>query len=210
MEKTFEEPYPIRTEIVPVSDPLLLFGQWFAAAEKAEPNDPNAMNLATLGEGGMPSSRIVLLKSYDARGFCFFTNTLSHKGKQLKSHAKAALCFHWKSLRQQVRVEGLIEPVSAQEADAYFDKRPRGSQIGAWASLQSDLLPARSILENRVKEFEGKFAGGPVPRPPHWSGYRCVPLLIEFWQDMPYRLHDRVVYTRGDLHAAWKWERRYP
>ncbi len=190
-------------------NPFDLFAVWFAESQKNEINDPNAMALATIGEGGFPSLRIVLLKGYDANGFCFFTNTLSRKGKQLDGVPKAALTFHWKSIRRQVRIEGVVERVSEKEADDYFNSRPRGSQIGAWASLQSSHLDARSVLENRVKEFEEKYKGVPVPRPPHWSGYRVVPRLIEFWQDMPFRLHDRVVFTR-DAQNTWKNERQYP
>ncbi|MDX1922256.1 MAG: pyridoxamine 5'-phosphate oxidase [Alphaproteobacteria bacterium] len=190
-------------------NPFDLFALWFAEAEKNEINDPNAMALATLGDEGFPSLRIVLLKGYDANGFCFFTNTLSRKGKQLLGSPKAALTFHWKSIRRQVRIEGSVERVSEKEADDYFNSRPRGSQIGAWASLQSSHLDARSVLENRVKEFEEKYKGVPVPRPPHWSGYRVVPRFIEFWQDMPFRLHDRVVFTKNS-NGNWAQERQYP
>lgn len=190
-------------------NPFELFTDWYAQAQTHEINDPNAMALATLGEGDFPSLRIVLLKGYTERGFCFFTNTLSRKGDQLRETPKAALCFHWKSCRRQVRIEGDVEPVTQQEADDYFSSRPRGSQIGAWASLQSTHLDARSTLEQRVKEFEEKYAGGPVPRPPHWSGYRVVPKLIEFWQDMPHRLHDRVIFMPA-VGGGWKHERWYP
>src|ERR1043166_1152713 len=163
--------YPIRPPIEG-SDPLKLFSAWFAEAEKAEPNDPNAMTLATLGEKGRVRVRSVVLKGYDERCFCFYTNTLSRKGGQLKAHKQAALCFHWKSIRCQVRIEGAVEPVSEAEADAYFKSRPRGSQLGAWASLQSETLPDRAMLEARLKEFEKKYQGQDGPRPPHWSGYR--------------------------------------
>lgn len=190
-------------------NPFDLFAVWFAEAEKNELNDPNAMALATIGEDGCPSLRIVLMKDYDTKGFCFFTNTLSRKGKQLSATPKAALTFHWKSIRRQIRIEGAVERVSDKEADDYFASRPRGSQIGAWASLQSSHLDARDVLEQRVKEVEEKYDGVPVPRPPHWSGYRVVPQLIEFWQDMPFRLHDRVVFTR-DAKGAWAKERQYP
>lgn len=190
-------------------NPFKLFADWFAEAERHELNDPNAMSLATIGDGGLPSLRIVLLKGYDTKGFCFFTNTHSRKGGQLDKSPLAALCFHWKSIRRQVRIEGKVERVSEQEADDYFNSRPRGSQIGAWASLQSTHLDNRHILEKRVKEFEDKFSGVPVPRPPHWSGYRVVPEMIEFWQDMPYRLHDRVIFTK-DTKGHWQHERWYP
>jgi pyridoxamine 5'-phosphate oxidase len=203
-----EHSHPARPPIVG-DNPFDLFALWFAEAEKTEVNDANAMSLATIGEGGLPSVRIVLLKGYDPRGFCFFTNTLSRKGTQLEKNLHAALCFHWKSSRRQVRIEGNVERVSAHEADDYFNSRPRGSQIGAWASLQSTHLDARNVLENRVKEFEEKYNSVTVPRPPHWSGYRVVPKLIEFWQDMPFRLHDRVIFTAG-AQGAWKNERWYP
>lgn len=190
-------------------NPFKLFAEWFLEAERHELNDPNAMSLATIGDNGIPSLRIVLLKGYDARGFCFFTNTLSRKGNQLGKSPTAALCFHWKSIRRQVRIEGKVERVSEQEADEYFNSRPRGSQIGAWASLQSTHLEHRHTLEKRVKEHEEKFSGGPVPRPPHWSGYRIIPSMIEFWQDMPFRLHDRVIFT-VDAKGTWQYERWYP
>jgi pyridoxamine 5'-phosphate oxidase len=192
-----------RPPIEDSAEPLALFQQWFAQAEKEEPNDPNAMSLATVGEGGAPSVRIVLLKGLEDCGFCFFTNSLSRKGKQLEGQPKAALCFHWKSSRRQVRIEGAIEEVSEKEADDYFSSRPRGSQIGAWASLQSQELPSRATLEVRVQEYEKKYEGQSVPRPPHWKGYRVIPQLIEFWQDMPFRLHDRVIFTK----AAQGWDR---
>ncbi|HVY12173.1 MAG TPA: pyridoxamine 5'-phosphate oxidase [Alphaproteobacteria bacterium] len=189
------------------NDPFALFQQWFAEAQQKEINDPNAMSLATADESGI-SVRIVLLKGLDARGFTFYTNTQSRKGKQLKAHAKAGLCFHWKSLRRQVRVEGLIEPVTEDEADAYFRTRPRGSQIGAWASLQSENLESRAALEARLREFEKKFEGQDVPRPPHWSGFRLLPEMIEFWQDMPHRLHDRLIFRKEG--KAWAQGRVYP
>lgn len=201
--------YPARPVIIG-SDPFALFAEWFAEAEKSEPDDPNAMSLATMSEEGGVSQRVVLLKGYDARGFCFFTNALSRKGRQLKANPHAALGFHWKSLRRQVRIEGFAEPVSDKESDDYFATRPRGSQIGAWASLQSNILHARTTLEERVRQFEKDYETGPVPRPPHWSGYRVVPRLIEFWQDMPYRLHDRLIFTRDLPTSAWSAERWYP
>ncbi len=190
------------------NDPFTLFAEWFAEASASEANDPNAMNLASVGEGGRVSSRIVLLKSFDANGFCFFTNTHSRKGQQLAQHSQAALCFHWKSLRRQVRIEGVVQPVSDAEADEYFATRPRGSQIGAWASQQSEALDSPETLKKRVAEFEKKFEGQNVPRPAHWSGYRVAPDMIEFWQDMPFRLHDRLVFTR-QAHT-WDRGRRYP
>lgn len=196
--------------VIEGEDPFQLFMAWFAEAEKTEINDPNAMSLATVGPGGAPSCRIVLLKDFDERGFCFFTNTLSRKGQQLKAYPVAALCFHWKATRRQVRMEGKIESVGEKEADTYFASRPRGSQIGAWASLQSQRLDRRQTLEARVAACEKKYEGMAVPRPPHWSGYRCIPNLIEFWQDMPFRLHDRLIFTRPDAASQWQQERWFP
>lgn len=190
------------------ADPLSIFAAWLAEAEAAEPNDPTAMALSTVGSDGMPSSRMVLLKGYDERGFVFYTNYESRKGRQLLASPKAALLFHWKSLRRQVRIEGEAAPVSEEEADAYFATRPRQSQIGAWASQQSRPLEGRFELEKRVALFGAKYAVGRVPRPSYWSGFRVVPRLIEFWQDGVFRLHDRLVYSRsGD---NWSTERLYP
>ena len=195
-------------------DPFGLFAAWFKEAEQAEPNDPNAMALATLGEDGMPCLRMVLLKGYDADGFVFYTNLESRKGRQLRRHPKGALLFHWKSLRRQVRIEGPVSPVSEAEADAYFASRPRQSQIGAWASDQSRPLEGRFELEKRVARFAAKYAIGKVPRPPHWSGFRVAAERIEFWQDGAFRLHDRLVYHRvpGDEagRVAWRTERLFP
>jgi len=158
------------TDFTPPVDPWTLFKEWFALAEQQEPNDPNAMSLATVGEGDMPSVRVVLMKDYSTSGFTFFTNRDSHKGDELKAHPKAALCFHWKSLRRQIRAKGLISHVSDAESDAYFAMRPRGSQIGAWASQQSRVLADRTTLEQRVAAFEKEYEDMPVPRPPHWGG----------------------------------------
>ena len=190
------------------AEPFRLFDAWFQEAKAKEPNDPEAMTLATVGADGMPSARMVLLKGVDPRGFVFYTNYESRKGQQLMAHAKAALCFHWKSLRRSIRIEGPVEQTSPEEADAYFSSRPRSSQIGAWASDQSRPLEGRFALEARVAKFTAKFGVGPVPRPPHWSGFRIMPSRIEFWEDRPFRLHDRLVYTRdGD---GWATTRLYP
>lgn len=198
------------TDFTAPPDPMILFREWLALAEQHEPNDANAMALATVGAGGMPSARMVLLKDFNADGFVFFTNRESRKGEQLRSQSKAALCLHWKSLRRQVRIEGPVTKVSDAESDAYHATRPRGSQIGAWASQQSRPLADRKTLEDAVAKFEKHYEGKPVPRPPHWGGYRVAPLYIEFWQDRLYRLHDRVIYQRDTPQAAWQVERFYP
>ena len=197
-------------DFTPPATPWPLLAMWFAEAEKTETNDFNAMSLATVGADGMPSVRIVLLKSYDENGFVFFTNRQSRKGEHLSKQDKAALCFHWKSLRRQIRVEGTIQPVSDAESDTYFSARPRGSQIGAWASQQSRSLASRADLEKRIAEVEKDYDGKPVPRPPYWGGYRLTPLLIEVWQDRPFRLHDRFVYRRGSMTEPWNVNRLYP
>ena len=189
-------------------DPISLFADWLAEASKAEPNDPNAMCLATVDEEGMPDARMVLLKQVDAEGFVFFTNTRSAKGRQLAGTPRAALAFHWKSLRRQVRVRGDILSVTAEEADAYFATRARSAQIGAWASEQSAPLPERLALERRIAETALRFPLGAVPRPPHWSGYRLQPRSIEFWRDRPFRLHERLVFHRAA--DGWTTERLYP
>ena len=189
-------------------DPIDLFQSWFAEAVRAEPQDPNAVALATADASGRPSVRMVLLKDADARGFVFYTNLESRKGLELQANPRAALCFHWKSLDRQVRVEGGIEPVAEAEADSYFASRDRASQIGAWASQQSRPLESRFALERRLAEFTAKFHIGTVPRPPFWSGFRLVPETIEFWQERPFRLHDRTVYHRDG--SAWSARKLYP
>jgi pyridoxamine 5'-phosphate oxidase len=192
------------------NDPFQIFQDWMADAEKSEPNDPNAMSLATVDEEGLPNVRMVLLKEASERGFVFYTNFESQKGQEILATGKAALCFHWKSLRRQVRVRGLVEQVSAAEADAYFASRARDSRIGAWASQQSRPLEGRFALEAAVAMYAAKFVIGDVPRPPHWSGFRLRPLSLEFWHDRPFRLHDRVVFRRADPSGSWNKTRLYP
>ena len=191
-------------------DPFALFAEWLKDAEAKEPNDPNAMALATVDEEGLPNVRMVLLKGFDERGLVFYTNFESQKGQEILSVMKAAVVFHWKSLRRQIRVRGLVEKVSDAEADAYFKSRPRDSRIGAWASAQSRPLEGRFALETAVAMYAAKYAFGDVPRPPQWSGFRIQPLSIEFWHDRPFRLHDRVVFSRSDQKAAWTKAKLYP
>lgn len=193
----------------PQADPIGLFQHWLAEAEASEPNDPNAMALATTTAHGMPSVRMVLLKGLDSRGFVFYTNKQSRKGEELAANRHAALLFHWKSLRRQVRIEGPIEDVTEAEADAYFASRSRASRLGAMASDQSRPLSGRDELERRLAEVEARYPGEDVPRPPHWSGYRVLPDIIEFWQDMPHRLHDRMLYRR-ESERSWQTTRLFP
>ena len=191
------------------AEPFRLFADWLADATKSEPNDPNAVALATVDADGMPNVRMVLLKGFDERGFIFYTNLESAKGQELLSSMKAAMCFHWKSLRRQVRLRGPVEIVSKEEADAYFVTRPRGSRIGAWASKQSRPLEGRFALEKAVAEYTARYAIGEIPRPEHWSGFRIVPQTIAFWHDRPFRLHDRIVFSRA-ADGGWEKTRLYP
>jgi pyridoxamine 5'-phosphate oxidase len=191
-------------------EPLGLFADWFEEATRAEPSDPTAMALATVDDDGLPNVRMVLLKGYDERGFVFYTNTLSPKGRELDAAAKAAAVFHWKSLKRQVRLRGAVERVSEAEADAYFATRTKGSQIGAWASQQSMPLPDRFALEKAVALYTAKYGLATVPRPPHWSGYRIIPVAMEFWQDRPFRLHERIQFRRDHDGAPWTKTRLYP
>ncbi len=192
------------------NDLFALFGDWMKDAEKSEPNDPNGMALATVDADGLPNVRMVLLKGFDERGFVFYTNLESQKGRELLASGKAALAFHWKSLNRQIRIRGPVQEVSKEEADAYFASRPRDSRIGAWASKQSRPLESRFALEAAVAKYAVKYAVGEVPRPPFWSGFRVVPLSIEFWHDRPFRLHDRVIFRRSGEQNAWTKERLYP
>jgi pyridoxamine 5'-phosphate oxidase len=194
--------------IEPEDNPLDLFRQWFDEAERNEPDNPNAMSLATVGADGAPSIRMVLLKGVDDEGFVFYTNLESRKGGELRANDRVALCFHWKSLRRQVRIEGTASPVAGDEADAYFASRPRGSQIGAWASAQSRPMNGKAELLKQVASHTAKFGIARVPRPPHWSGFRIVPDVIEFWREGQFRLHDRLQYRR--TADGWTTQILYP
>lgn len=205
-----EEGETLETELKNYHDPMTLFQKWFELAKKKEINDPNAMALATVDSSGMPNVRMVLLKGTSKTGFTFYTNYESSKGQEILHNMKVALCFHWKSIRRQIRVRGPVEQVSSQEADAYFNSRPLGSRVGAWASQQSRPLESRFALEKRVAEYTAKYATGNVPRPEHWSGFTLQPLEVEFWQDRKFRLHDRFVFRRNKLSQSWTKTRLYP
>ncbi len=191
-------------------DPLRLFAAWIAEAKRSEPVNPDAMTLATVDAAGLPNARMVLLKGFDERGFVFYSNADSIKGRELAAAPQAALTFYWKSLQRQVRLRGAVEDVSDEEADAYFATRSRMEQIGAWASKQSAALESRLAFEKAVARFTAKFAVGTVPRPPYWVGYRVAPTEIEFWQERPFRLHDRIAFTRSSMSAPWTKTRLYP
>jgi pyridoxamine 5'-phosphate oxidase len=191
-----------------MTDPLALFDQWFTEARASEINDPEAMALATADAAGQPSVRMVLLKGHGADGFVFYTNEQSAKGEQLEANPRAALLFHWKSRRRQVRIEGRVERVTSSEADAYFASRARDSQLGAWASDQSRPLDSRETFEQRFEQVASRFEGQEVPRPPHWGGYRVIPVRIEFWSDRPHRLHERRLFTRTE--GGWTEGLLYP
>jgi pyridoxamine 5'-phosphate oxidase len=192
------------------NEPFALFAEWLKDAEASEINDPNAVALATVDDDGLPNVRMVLLKGFDHQGFVFYTNFESQKGQELLSHKKAAMCFHWKSLRRQIRLRGLVEVVTNVEADEYFRQRPRGSRIGAWASKQSRPLEGRFALEKAVAEYTARYPLGEIPRPEYWSGFRIRPLSIEFWHDRKFRLHDRIEFRRGVPEGAWEKVRMYP
>ncbi|EJC69785.1 pyridoxamine-phosphate oxidase [Rhizobium leguminosarum bv. viciae WSM1455] len=191
-------------------EPFKLFAEWLKEAELSEPNDPNAVALATVDEDGLPNVRMVLLKGFDDDGFVFYTNFESQKGREILGQKKAAMCFHWKSLRRQVRLRGPVEIVTDAEADAYFKTRARGSRIGAWASRQSRPLESRFALEKAVAEYTARYAIGEIPRPAHWSGFRIRPTSIEFWKDQKFRLHDRVEFRRPSPEGEWDKVRMYP
>ncbi|HZL41634.1 MAG TPA: pyridoxamine 5'-phosphate oxidase [Pseudolabrys sp.] len=191
-------------------EPLRLFGAWLTEATASEPRDPTAMTLATIDADGLPNARMVLLKGVDERGFVFYTNRDSQKGQELGIHPQAALVFHWKSLNRQVRVRGDVERVTEAEADVYFATRSKQAQIGAWASKQSSPLESRLAFEKAVAVYAAKYALSTVPRPPNWSGYRILPMRIEFWHDRPFRLHDRIEFVRENLDGPWSKTRLYP
>jgi pyridoxamine 5'-phosphate oxidase len=206
---------PQAGDFVAAPEPFALFEAWFADAKAHEPNDPNAMALASADADGMPNVRMTLLKGVDAagpetRGFVFYTNFESAKGRELQASGKAALCFHWKSLRRQVRLRGLVSVVSDAEADAYFASRARGSRLGAWASQQSRPLESRFALEKAVAAVTARYPIGDIPRPPYWSGFRLTPLEMEFWHDRPFRLHERVAFRRARPGEPWAKQRLYP
>ncbi|MBB3966651.1 MULTISPECIES: pyridoxamine 5'-phosphate oxidase [Rhizobium] len=192
------------------NEPFQLFAEWLKEAEASEINDPNAVALATVDEDGLPNVRMVLLKGFDQDGFVFYTNFESQKGREVLGQKKAAMCFHWKTLRRQVRLRGPVEVVSDEEADAYYKTRARGSRIGAWASRQSRPLESRFALEKAVAEYTARYAIGEIPRPPHWSGFRIRPTSIEFWKDQKFRLHDRIEFRRAAPEGGWDKVRMYP
>ncbi|WP_317992944.1 pyridoxamine 5'-phosphate oxidase [Bartonella gliris] len=198
-------------DFMQMEKPFALFAKWLEEATISEINDPNAMALATVDETGLPNVRMVLLKDYSSQGFVFYTNYESRKGQEILKSMKASLGFHWKSLRRQVRIRGIVEKVTPQEADAYFQSRPRGSRIGAWASKQSQPLENRFVLEKAIAKYTAHYAIGNIPRPPYWSGFRVKPLSIEFWSDRPFRLHDRLLFTRNSVeNVDWQRQKLYP
>jgi pyridoxamine 5'-phosphate oxidase len=213
MSKTAPIEHPVwltSGDFTAANDPFQLFTAWLKEASASEPRDPTAMTLATVDADGVPNARMVLLKGLDERGFVFYTNKESQKGRELDDRPQAALVFHWKSLNRQIRIRGPVEPVTEAEADVYFATRPKQAQIGAWASQQSRPVESRLAFEKQVALYAAKYALGDVPRPPHWTGYRILPLVIEFWHDRPFRLHDRIEFRRDSLTASWNKTRLYP
>ena len=208
---TIKQQAPLTSgDFTDAEEPFALFAAWFSEATRSEPNDPNGMALATVDKDGLPDLRMVLMKGFDADGFVFYSHIASAKGRELAANPKAALLFHWKSLRRQVRVRGNVSPVTDAEADAYFATRPKQAQIGAWASKQSQPLESRFAFEQAIALVAAKYMIGEVPRPPGWSGWRITPQHFEFWHDRPFRLHDRVEFSRGAPGAAWSKTRLYP
>jgi pyridoxamine 5'-phosphate oxidase len=208
---SIKHPPPLTSgDFTEAQEPFALFAEWFAEACKGEPNDPNAMSLATVDADGLPDVRMVLMKGYDANGFVFYSHIASQKGRELATNPKAALLFHWKSLRRQVRIRGLVSRVTDTEADEYFATRPKQAQLGAWASKQSHPLESRFAFEQAIAKFAAKHVFGEVPRPPGWSGWRIAPLRFEFWHDRPFRLHDRIEFSRSTSGEAWSKTRLYP
>lgn len=203
-------PTSLRNSDQDATNPIKQFSEWLAQAQESEPNDPSAMALASVDADGMPNCRMVLMRRFDERGIVFFTNFESRKGTEILGNFKAAACFHWKSLRKQVRFRGPVEQVTDAEADEYFNSRPRGSRIGAWASRQSRPVESRFALEKEVARYTAKFGIGDIPRPPYWSGFRILPLSIEFWSDGKFRLHDREHYERASLEGNWTVRRLFP
>jgi len=205
-----EDPSQLMGDFTEADEPLRLFSAWFEDATRSEPRDPTAMSLATVDRDGLPNVRMVLMKGFDERGFVFYTNVDSQKGRELEANDRGALLFHWKSLNRQVRLRGSVARVDDAEADAYFATRPRLAQIGAWASNQSAPLESRYAFEQAIALYTAKFVIGAVPRPPFWIGYRLLPLIMEFWQERPFRLHDRVEFRRAGPQAPWCKTRLYP
>jgi pyridoxamine 5'-phosphate oxidase len=208
---SIKHPTPLTSgDFTAAEEPFALFGDWFAEAVKSEPSDPNAMSLATVDADGLPDVRMVLMKGYDAEGFVFYSHIASRKGRELATNPKAALLFHWKSLRRQVRIRGNVSAVSEAEADAYFATRPKQAQIGAWASKQSQPLESRFAFEQAIATVAARHIIGEVPRPPGWSGWRIAPVQFEFWHDRPFRLHDRIEFCRAAPDRPWSKTRLYP
>jgi pyridoxamine 5'-phosphate oxidase len=208
---SIKHPAPLTSgDFTAAEEPFALFAEWFAEAVKSEPNDPNAMALATVDADGLPDIRMVLMKGYDATGFVFYSHIASQKGRELAANPKAALLFHWKSLRRQVRIRGSVTAVTDAEADAYFSTRPKQAQIGAWASQQSQPLESRFAFEQAIAKFTAKYALGEVPRPSGWHGWKIDPVRFEFWHDRPFRLHDRIEFRRKASGDAWSKVRLYP
>ena len=208
---SIKHPTPLTSgDFTAAEEPFALFAEWFAEAVKSEPNDPNAMALSTVDADGLPDVRMVLMKGYDATGFVFYSHIASQKGRELAANPKAALLFHWKSLRRQVRIRGTVTAVTDAEADEYFATRPKQAQIGAWASQQSQPLESRFAFEQAIAKFAAKYAIGEVPRPSGWHGWKIAPVRFEFWHDRPFRLHDRIEFRRAAPDGAWSKVRLYP